>query len=101
MGGRRPPELPRSRPLPETGRPDRAEVATLRTAAVPSGGSALGGPAAGVHHAIQLPGSALELMAEDDPRRTDITVRRAIAFSRLSHAVFEEGVRWQRDAEQL
>jgi class 3 adenylate cyclase len=53
------------------------------------------------HHAVQLYGSALELMAEDDPRRTDVTVRRAIAFSRLSHAVFEEGVRWERDAEQL
>jgi class 3 adenylate cyclase len=53
------------------------------------------------HHAIQLYGSALELMPEGDPRRTDITVRRAIAFSRLSHAVFEEGVRWERDAEQL
>ncbi len=53
------------------------------------------------HHAIQLYGSALELMPEGDPRHTDITVRRAIAFSRLSHAVFEEGVRWQRDAEQL
>jgi hypothetical protein len=46
-------------------------------------------------------GSALELMPEGDPRHTDITVRRAIAFSRLSHAVFEEGVRWERDAEQL
>ena len=53
------------------------------------------------HHAVQLYGSALELMAEDDPRRTDVTVRRAIAFSRLSHAVFEEGLRWERDAEQL
>ena len=53
------------------------------------------------HHAVQLYGSALELMDEDDPRRTDATVRRAIAFSRLSHAVFEEGVRWERDAEQL
>ena len=53
------------------------------------------------HHAIQLYGSALELMPEGDPRHTDITVRRAIAFSRLSHAVFEEGVRWERDAEQL
>jgi class 3 adenylate cyclase len=53
------------------------------------------------HHAVQLYGSALELMDEDDPRRTDVTVRRAIAFSRLSHAVFEEGVRWERDAEQL
>ena len=53
------------------------------------------------HHAVQLYGSALELMDEDDPRRTDLTVRRAIAFSRLSHAVFEEGVRWERDAEQL
>jgi class 3 adenylate cyclase len=53
------------------------------------------------HHAVQLYGSALELMDADDPRRTDLTVRRAIAFSRLSHAVFEEGVRWERDAEQL
>jgi class 3 adenylate cyclase len=53
------------------------------------------------HHAVQLYSSALELMNEDDPRRTDVTVRRAIAFSRLSHAVFEEGVRWERDAEQL
>jgi hypothetical protein len=40
-------------------------------------------------------------LPEGDPRHTDITVRRAIAFSRLSHAVFEEGVRWERDAEQL
>jgi class 3 adenylate cyclase len=53
------------------------------------------------HHAVQLYGSALGLMDEDDPRRADVTVRRAIAFSRLSHAVFEEGVRWERDAEQL
>jgi class 3 adenylate cyclase len=53
------------------------------------------------HHAVQLYGSALELMAEDDPRRKDLAVRRAIAFSRLSHAVFEGGVRWERDAEQL
>jgi class 3 adenylate cyclase len=53
------------------------------------------------HHAVQLYGSALGLMDADDPRRADVTVRRAIAFSRLSHAVFEEGVRWERDAEQL
>jgi class 3 adenylate cyclase/uncharacterized protein (DUF2267 family) len=53
------------------------------------------------HHAVQLYGSALELMDEDDPRRSDVTIRRAVAFSRLSHAVFEEGVRWERDAEQL
>ena len=53
------------------------------------------------HHAVQLYGSALELMDEDDPRRPDTTVRRAIAFSRLSHAVFEGSVRWERDAEQL
>lgn len=53
------------------------------------------------HHAVQLYGSALELMAEDDPHRADLAVRRAIAFSRLSHAVFEGGVRWERDAEQL
>ena len=53
------------------------------------------------HHAVQLYGSALELMDQNDTRRTDLTVRRAVAFSRLSHAVFEEGVRWERDAEQL
>ncbi len=53
------------------------------------------------HHAVQLYGSALALMAEEDPRRKDLAVRRAIAFSRLSHAVFEGGVRWERDAEQL
>jgi class 3 adenylate cyclase len=53
------------------------------------------------HHAVQLYGSALKLMAEEDPRRKDLAVRRAIAFSRLSHAVFEGGVRWERDAEQL
>jgi predicted ATPase len=53
------------------------------------------------HHAIQLYGSALELMPEGDPRHTDITVRRAIAFSRLLHAVRGEGVRWEQDAEQL
>jgi class 3 adenylate cyclase len=53
------------------------------------------------HHAVQLYGSALGLMAEEDPRRKDLAVRRAIAFSRLSHAVFEGGVRWERDAEQL
>ncbi|HET6791212.1 MAG TPA: AAA family ATPase [Actinomycetota bacterium] len=53
------------------------------------------------HHAVQLYGSALELMAEEDPRRKALAVRRAIAFSRLSHAVFEGGVRWERDAEQL
>ena len=32
------------------------------------------------HHAIQLDGTALELMAKDDPPCADITVRRAIAF---------------------
>jgi class 3 adenylate cyclase len=52
------------------------------------------------HHAVELYGSALELLPEDDPRRSDLTVRRAISFSRLSHAVFDVGVRWDREAEQ-
>jgi class 3 adenylate cyclase len=52
------------------------------------------------HHAVELYGRALALLAEDDPRRSDVTVRRAISFSRLSHAVFDAGVRWERDAEQ-
>ncbi len=52
------------------------------------------------HHAVELYGSALGLLAEDDPRRTDLNVHRAISFSRLSHAVFDTGVRWERDAEQ-
>jgi class 3 adenylate cyclase len=52
------------------------------------------------HHALELYSSALQLLDDDDPRRRDITVRRAIAFSRLSHAVYDPGtVRWQRDAE--
>ena len=78
----------------EAGEPERS-VPYLITAAE------LANEQLAFHHAVQLYGSALELMAEDDPRRTDVTVRRAIAFSRLSHAVFEEGVRWERDAEQL
>jgi predicted ATPase len=53
------------------------------------------------HHAVELYGSALELMAEDDPRRQDLTVKRLISFTRLSHAVYDAGpVRWERDAEQ-
>ena len=52
------------------------------------------------HHAVELYGTALGLLADDDPRRTDLTVRRAIAFSRLSHALGDAGVRWERDAEQ-
>jgi class 3 adenylate cyclase len=52
------------------------------------------------HHSLALYGSALELLPQDDPRRRDVTVRRAIAFSRLNHAVFDPGrVRWQRDVE--
>jgi class 3 adenylate cyclase len=78
----------------EAGEPERS-VPHLITAAE------LANEQLAFHHAVQLYGSALELMDEDDPRRTDVTVRRAIAFSRLSHAVFEEGVRWERDAEQL
>ena len=78
----------------EAGEPERS-VPYLITAAE------LANEQLAFHHAVQLYGSALELMDEDDPRRTDVTVRRAIAFSRLSHAVFEEGVRWERDAEQL
>ncbi|HEX5938475.1 MAG TPA: AAA family ATPase [Actinomycetota bacterium] len=53
------------------------------------------------HHAVELYGSALELMAGDDPGRQDLTVKRLISFTRLSHAVFDAGpVRWERDAEQ-
>jgi class 3 adenylate cyclase len=52
------------------------------------------------HHAVELYGRALGLLADDDPRRKDVTVRRAISFARLSHAVFDTGVRWERDAEQ-
>jgi predicted ATPase len=78
----------------EAGEPERS-VPYLITAAE------LANEQLAFHHAVQLYGSALELMGEDDPRRTDVTVKRAIAFSRLSHAVFEEGVRWERDAEQL
>jgi class 3 adenylate cyclase len=52
------------------------------------------------HHAVELYGDALGLLAEDDPRRQDITVRRMISFTRLSHAVVDVGrVRWERDAE--
>jgi class 3 adenylate cyclase len=78
----------------EAGEPERS-VPYLITAAE------LANEQLAFHHAVQLYGSALELMGEEDPRRTDVTVKRAIAFSRLSHAVFEEGVRWERDAEQL
>ncbi len=78
----------------EAGEPDRSLPYLIRAAELAHEQLAF-------HHAVQLYGSALELMAEDDPRRADLAVRRAIAFSRLSHAVFEEGVRWERDAEQL
>jgi hypothetical protein len=56
------------------------EVATLGTAAVPSGGSALATCTWRSTTRSQLDGTALELMAKDDPPCTDITVRRAIAF---------------------
>jgi class 3 adenylate cyclase len=52
------------------------------------------------HHAVELYGKAMELLAGDDPRRKEVTVRRAISFARLSHAVFDSAVRWERDAEQ-
>ena len=53
------------------------------------------------HHAVELYGSALELLAEDDGRRQDLTVKRLISFTRLSHAVYDAGpVRWEPDAEQ-
>nr|MBA3364120.1 hypothetical protein [Actinomycetota bacterium] len=53
------------------------------------------------HHAVELYGAALGLLAEDDPRLQDITVRRLISYTRLSHAVVDVGrVRWERDAEQ-
>ena len=53
------------------------------------------------HHAVELYSTALGLMAEEDPRRKDITVRRLISFTRLSHAVVDVGrLRWERDAEQ-
>ena len=51
------------------------------------------------HHAVELYGAALELLPPDDPRRADVTVRRLVSVTRLSHAVFDEGVRWERDAE--
>src|SRR5919108_1643469 len=52
------------------------------------------------HHSLTLYSSALELLPEDDARRRDLTVRRAIALTRLSHAVYDQGrVRWQRDVE--
>jgi class 3 adenylate cyclase len=51
------------------------------------------------HHAVELYGAALELLPEDDPRRSDLTVRRLVSVTRLSHAVYDEGVRWERDAE--
>ena len=78
----------------EAGEPDRSLPYLI-------GAAELANEQLAFHHAVQLYGSALGLMNEDDPRRADVTVRRAIAFSRLSHAVFEEGVRWERDAEQL
>jgi class 3 adenylate cyclase len=78
----------------EAGEPDRALPYLIKAAELAHEQLAF-------HHSVQLYGSALELIDEDDPRRADLTVRRAIAFSRLSHAVFEEGVRWERDAEQL
>jgi len=52
------------------------------------------------HHSLTLYSSALELLADDDPRRRDLTVRRAIALTRLSHAIYDPGrLRWKRDAE--
>ena len=52
------------------------------------------------HHAVELYSSALKLLPEDDPRRRDLTVQRAISFSKLSHAVMGDQVRWRRDAEE-
>ena len=53
-----------------------------------------------LHHAVELYGSALKLLPQDDPRRRDLTVRRAMAYVRLNHAVLErDQVRWRRDAE--
>ena len=53
------------------------------------------------HHAVELYSAALGLLAEDDPRRQDVTVRRLISYTRLSHAVVDVGrLRWERDAEQ-
>src|ERR671925_128735 len=52
------------------------------------------------HHSLTLYSSALELLPQEDARRRDLTVRRAIALTRLSHAVYDQGrVRWQRDVE--
>jgi class 3 adenylate cyclase len=52
------------------------------------------------HHSLALYSSALELLPEDDPGRRNLTVRRAMAFARLNHAVYDPGrVRWQRDVE--
>jgi len=53
------------------------------------------------HHAVELYGSALELLAEDDPRRQALTVKRLVSFTRLSHAVYDAGpVSWEPDAER-
>ena len=53
------------------------------------------------HHAVELYSAALGLLAEDDPRRKDVAVRRLISYTRLSHAVVDVGrLRWERDAEQ-
>ena len=53
------------------------------------------------HHAVELYSAALGLLSEDDPRQKDVTVRRLVSFTRLSHAVVDAGrLRWERDAEQ-
>jgi len=53
------------------------------------------------HHAVELYGSALGLMAKDDPRRADVTVKRVLTAQKLYHAVYDVGsLRWEKDAEQ-
>ena len=68
----------------EAGEPDRS-LPHLITAAE------LADEQLAFHHAVELYGTALGLLADDDPRRSDVTVRRAISFSRLSHAVIRRG----------
>jgi class 3 adenylate cyclase len=78
----------------EAGEPERSVPYLIEAAALADEQLAF-------HHALELYGSALELLAEDDPRRQDLTVKRLVSFTRLSHAVYDSGpVRWEPDAEK-
>jgi class 3 adenylate cyclase len=54
-----------------------------------------------LHHAVELYSSALKILPQDDARRRDLIVRRAMAYVRLNHAVISpHQVHWRRDAEE-